>query len=141
LDQVKMSKEVLLGAVKENKERHVALYNEAVTDYKTKSLELLAVKQKEFKATADALKKKVENSDKPVLLTLPHSLLNVSEVKFPTSHEKDYDKIIRMLELSVDEQITLSDQDFEQYVLDQWSWKGEFETVFSSNKLYGVSSK
>jgi hypothetical protein len=40
----------------------------------------------------------------------------------PEDHTKDYDRVIRMLQLSVDENIELDERDVEVYVLDRWSW-------------------
>lgn len=41
----------------------------------------------------------------------------------PTDQTKEYDSAIAMLEMSVDETISLEEHDFRCYVLDQWSWK------------------
>lgn len=40
----------------------------------------------------------------------------------PEDHTKDYDRVIRMLELSVEDNIELDERDVEVYVLDRWSW-------------------
>ncbi len=51
----------------------------------------------------------------------------------PSDHTDDYDRAIRMLEMSVDEEIEISQHDFAQYVMDDWSWKRDFLTT---NSLY-----
>lgn len=50
----------------------------------------------------------------------------------PIDQTSDYDRVIRMLEMSVDTEIELSEHDFAQYVLDDWSWKNQFITVNTS---------
>lgn len=49
---------------------------------------------------------------------------------------KDYDMAIGMLRMSVDEYITLEEEDYKCYVLDQWRWKQQFST---SNRGYSKS--
>jgi hypothetical protein len=38
----------------------------------------------------------------------------------PSNHVKDYDRVITMLEMSVDDTVTLDAQDFDRYVMDNW---------------------
>jgi hypothetical protein len=40
----------------------------------------------------------------------------------PSNHIKDYDRVITMLEVSVDETIILNASEFDQYVRDVWAW-------------------
>jgi hypothetical protein len=49
----------------------------------------------------------------------------------PTSHIKEYDRVLDMLEASLDEEFELSDKEFSQYVRDEWSWKTDFITTVS----------
>ena len=44
------------------------------------------------------------------------------QIPEPEDHTKDYDRVIRMLELSTEETIELSEQEVEVYVMDRWSW-------------------
>jgi hypothetical protein len=41
----------------------------------------------------------------------------------PQDHTKDYDRVLRMLELSLDNELELTQQDFAKYVMDDWEWK------------------
>jgi hypothetical protein len=45
---------------------------------------------------------------------------------FPEDHTKDYDHIIAMVEMSVDDLFELNQNDFARYVLDDWEWKAAF---------------
>ena len=49
-------------------------------------------------------------------------------IQSPEDHTKDYARVIRMLELSVDENIELDERDVEVYVLDRWSWSHNWAT-------------
>lgn len=51
----------------------------------------------------------------------------------PIDHTRDYDRVIAMLEMSVDEDIELMSHEFDQYVLDNWQWK---ELAFLTNTQY-----
>src|SRR6185295_867061 len=51
----------------------------------------------------------------------------------PQSHEKAYDQIIRMMEMSVDEEITLTCSQFACFVMDDWDWKEQWS---ASNATY-----
>ena len=48
----------------------------------------------------------------------------------PEDHTDDYDRILTMARMSVDDVLELTQEDFAMYVMDQWHWKGAFtETV------------
>jgi hypothetical protein len=40
----------------------------------------------------------------------------------PRDHTSDYDRVIMMLEMSVDDTIVLDANEFDQYVRDVWAW-------------------
>ncbi len=44
----------------------------------------------------------------------------------PRDHTRDYDRVILMLELAETERITLSEQEFSCFVLDEWGWRSDF---------------
>ncbi len=44
------------------------------------------------------------------------------ELPEPQDHSSDYDRVIGMLEMSTDNEIELSEADFERYVRDEWEW-------------------
>lgn len=56
----------------------------------------------------------------------------------PQDHTRDYDRVVAMLEMSKDETISLSAQEFESYVMDRWTWARQFGQTVSS---YGVNNK
>ena len=106
---VKIDKKKLLAIVRENKEKHVAEYNESVTDFKDLAIRI-ATKNLEIANTGDL--DKISR-----IKTIPQA---------PTSHEKEYERAIRMLELSVEKEIEVEEDIFNQLVLDEWAWKHQF---------------
>ena len=45
----------------------------------------------------------------------------------PTSSEDSYRTALEMLELEVNENVTISEQEFKQYIKDEWHWSRSFE--------------
>jgi hypothetical protein len=43
----------------------------------------------------------------------------------PVDHTSDYDRVIAMLNMSVDSEIELDEDQFECFVLDQWGWSAK----------------
>lgn len=52
----------------------------------------------------------------------------------PEDHTKDYQCVIGMLELSLDDEINLGQREYAQYVDDEWGWKEEF---VRTSTMYG----
>lgn len=113
---VKVDKVELLEIVRENKKKHIKEYDESVKDYK--------------KAAVKIAKEHVE-------LAKTGDLEQIAKIKAmpgkPTSYEKEYDRAIRMLELSVEDQLEIESDVFNQLVLDEWAWKNMF---VASGALY-----
>lgn len=49
----------------------------------------------------------------------------------PEDHTADYDRVILMAQMSVEDTITLSEDEFAMYVMDQWRWKQDFTDTAS----------
>lgn len=43
--------------------------------------------------------------------------------KPPEDHSEEYDVALKMMEMSVEQTIELSDQEFRQLILDDWQWR------------------
>lgn len=110
--EVIVSKDNLLSKLNANMRTHVTDYEEALDGYKEKVQERLC-----------EIKTKVGNGD--------YEDLNISLPK-PVSYESEYKRAIAMLEMSVDVHIKLSEHEFSQYVLDEWTWKQSALLVNSS---------
>ena len=117
MKSVNVRKGELLKVLRDNRETHIKEYESAMQVYK----EDVLAKLEEMLATA----KEEMSKDKPKFK------LNVNLAE-PTSYVDSYDTAIRMLEMSTDDKIELSNQEFSQYVEDNWSWKNTFSLVTGS---------
>lgn len=60
------------------------------------------------------------------------------QLDVPEDHTKDYDRLIGMLEMSIDKTVLITQQEYSQYVLDDWGWKENFTKVSTA---YAVQAK
>jgi hypothetical protein len=44
----------------------------------------------------------------------------------PESHMGDYARVLKMLEMDIKPEIMLDEQQFANYVMDEWNWKYNF---------------
>ncbi len=110
---VKVEREWLLQTVTENREAHKANWMEAMAGYRRKCIEVL-------EEQVDLLK-----SNKIRRVTF-------SEIA-PENHLREYDRVIAMLKASVEDEIQLHSNEFENYAMDMWHWK---EQWLSANTGY-----
>lgn len=111
MDEIKFKVAELLTALKANREAHRAEFEKAMSGYEVEATEQL-----------QAMIEKVKAGKRPnVYITLA----------MPQDHTKDYDRVIRMLEMSVEDTLVLSEHEFAMYVQDDWQWKGQFTTTNS----------
>jgi len=50
----------------------------------------------------------------------------------PVDHTLEYDRVIKMIELDTREEITLNENEFAQFVMDDWQWKREWVGTVSN---------
>ena len=105
----KVDKARLITILKENLDKHTKIFLEAQESYREAVIHELDSMLKDARAG-----KKIRKS-----LTLIE----------PVNQTKDYDTALKMLEMSLDDTVTLHTQEFQQYVLDDWSWKQQFTTA------------
>lgn len=106
-----------------------------ITVKKTDLLETLKLNRathfKDFEEALDGFKetakeKMQENLD---LLTSTGKVNLVVYLAVSVEHTKEYDRVIRMLEMSTADEITISEGQFTQYVMDDWNWKSQFQAT------------
>lgn len=95
---VTVKKTELIAKIKENKESHIAEYEKAVEAYKV-----------EAKRQLREQTKKLRNGELDLYLNL------VS----PVNNSSEYDKIVKMFEWELKDEVELSQGEFNQYVLDE----------------------
>ena len=120
---IKVNKGELIATVLANRGTHIAEYNSACEGYKAAAIRRIEEVASDIKAQVERLRQ--------------GEMLQVASVRFnltcPVTHEKDYDQLIKELEMSVDQIIELSSEDFGRFVMDDWEWK---ETWKASNAMY-----
>lgn len=113
MKSVKIDRTKLLETITANRTNHKVTHTEAVAAYRSKAIEELTKMLEQAKSGGEVVRH----------LTIPK----------PEEHLADYDRVIAMLEMSVDGFVELASHEFEMYVLDKWTWQDSFT---SSNKPY-----
>ncbi len=106
MENITVKKSELLEILKKNREAHRKIFEEAQIGYRNEAIRLLD------KALNDAQEGR--------------KIKTYIQLEAPIDQTKDYDRAIRMLEMSIDEEIDLSEREFAELVLDDWSWKQQF---------------
>lgn len=132
----------LLHALEQNRKKHIAEYNEAVAGYKDeayKTLEKKFVKAKQdLDRSMGLISQQIERFDPEDnelqdIITLIHGI--TINLKVPKSREYDYDVAIKMAEMEVNDNIELTQSEFQCFVMDDWDWKDDFT---NTTKLYNA---
>lgn len=106
---VKIKVAELLAVLKTNRTAHEAEYNEAVTGFSARAIAELT------KNLADAV-----NGLK---------IVRTIEAVEPKSYVDSYNTTIRMMEMSDDAVVELTQAEFSQYVEDKWTWQDSFKSI------------
>lgn len=106
MNTVKVPKTKLLTKLKTNRKKHREIFLKAQEGYRQ-----MVVEQLEEMLENARQGKKIE------------TYVNLHA---PVDQTKDYDRVISMLDMSVDKIIQLSSTEFANYVMDDWSWKEQF---------------
>jgi hypothetical protein len=115
MDKVKIKKNELLEIVTKNRAEHRSIFEKALEGYKAQVIAELEVMLAEAKS-GKRIRRHVQLEE-------------------PMDQTKEYDRVVRMLELSQDDIIELTQSEFSQYVMDDWRWKDQF---LASASTYAV---
>jgi hypothetical protein len=121
LKTVNINKIQLINILKENLKKHAEDLDKVLINYRQEMI---------IKFQDHLTMFKTANTPKDIM----ELELNMWPQK-PISHIDDYNKALRMAELSVDDVIELDEREFSKFVMDEWAWKQEFEMT---KTLYGV---
>lgn len=113
MQTVKIKKDELLGIVRTNREQHRAIFLEAQVGFRAQAV-----------AELDNMLERAKAGGR-----IPRSWSLLA----PIDQTKEYDRVLKMLEMSVDDVIELSQIDFARYVMDDWEWREQF---LASNARY-----
>ncbi len=111
METVTVRKDELRQIIEKNKAKHRAIFEKAAEGWRTQMFGQVNLYLEKLKAGKVA----------PASFYLP----------VPQDHTKDYDRILSMLDMHVEDSVVISQQDFARYAMDDWDWKREFIT--SSN--------
>lgn len=111
MQKVRINKEKLRDVVQENRNNHRDIFEKAIEGYR--------------KAVINRLEQMIDDAKANRKI---NTFVNLTQ---PEDHTEDYDQVLEMLELSVDDTIELTHSEFAQYVQDRWSWSGKFMATSS----------
>lgn len=103
---VKVNVAQALEIVRNNREQHREIFEEALEGYRQKMIVHLNLMIEEIRKG-----NRVEHS-----IRLPQ----------PVDQTKEYDRAIKMLEMSVDKEVELDETSFANFIMDDWSWSDQF---------------
>lgn len=106
LQQVRVSKKFLLEKLHENREAHRKTFEEALEGWHQEILKVLEAQIERVKA---------DKRHNPQW-----------NVPMPQDHTREYDKVIDLIEASLDDEFELAMIEFNCYVRDDWGWKADF---------------
>ncbi len=124
--EVKVKRDELLKVLKTNRQQHILEYNEACKGYRAAALARIDEVFNDVRGQVNRLKE----GQTIAVVGLSFGL------DVPQSHEKAYDQIIKMMEMSVDSEILLTSGQFACFVMDDWDWK---EVWKMSNLKYSAT--
>ena len=104
MQKVNVKKTELLETLRVNCDHHREEFLVALECYRLEAIEVLE------EAIDDAKKGK--------------RIMTATHLTEPMDMTREYKKVIKMLEMSVDEEIELTNTEFQNYVCDDWSWSG-----------------
>jgi hypothetical protein len=115
--QITVDKGDLLGALMENRRKHRTVFEAALEGYQGRLQEILE----------DKIKMIAQGKLPDIRITLIQ----------PEDHTTDYDRIIKMAQMHQGETFDLDEQQFAQYVMDDWGWKRQW---LETNTAYAAGS-
>jgi hypothetical protein len=106
MEKIKVNKAELISTLEKNKARHRKIFEEACAGYEKEVIRQL---QDQLKRAKAGIRRSIYIS-----------------IEAPVDQTKEYDRAIAMLNMSIDNEVMLSEKNFQCYVLDDWSRKQAF---------------
>jgi hypothetical protein len=116
--KARMSTDALIATLEANRAQHRVIFGEALEGWRREAI-------KWFNARVRALR----NGDTGV-----GTYFNLTR---PVDHTKDYDVALAMLHATEDDTLVLDENEFRQYVQDEWGWKKSWVV---SNSMYSATA-
>jgi hypothetical protein len=106
METVRVTRDDFISKVENNKAGHRATFESALDGYRDRAIHELERRVRHVR----------EGRAFDLSFRLPE----------PEDHTADYDRVLEMARMSVDDVVELTESEFAQYVLDQWHWKANF---------------
>lgn len=146
MNRVVIEKYKLLNILKQNKAKHDEILKDALAGYWTLATEKVNNKKKEFSQALKEVKsdfdhviskleeriKEREKFDDVLTIQIFFKYNKDLGLKYPEDHSSDYNRAIRLVELSAYDKVSLDETEFERYVMNNWEWKQSFITTNSA---------
>ena len=118
MQTITVSKGELLAVLNVNRNNHREVFEAAIAGFRESVVDRLAflIRQLERKGQIPSL-----------YIDLPT----------PEDHTKDYDRVIKMIEMHIGDTFELTEKDFQGYVMDDWNWKRQF---LDTSKTYAAAT-
>jgi len=120
MKQVRVKKEELLSILRKNKAEHRDIFLKAQVKFREAAIEEL-----------DRMLKAAREGQ-------PFVLERIARLIQPKDYTGEYDRAIKMLEMSVDTAVEVTAQEFQNFVQDVWNWSRDWAL---SNSKYVQSGK
>jgi len=144
LQTIDISKQNLLDYIKKNKEKHDQLYNIALEGYRsgvytyTEKLKTVCGEYSElYSEHKKVVDSRFEEWDKngpfSCQKTPNQSIAVPTEPVFPVNKSSEYEAAIKKVELSIHDTFRLSESEFQQFIMNNWSWRAQFVNSVTSN--------
>lgn len=146
MNEVVMKKSELIDHLVANKAKHDVILAAAIAGYWETAQTRTEKRKAKFDAQLEEYRADVEREFQKVFSKiaskeeLPSHIsiraINVDAslgLVYPEDHSQDYERAIRMMQASVFDQVRLTPQEFDAYVLNNWEWKKQF---IASNTFY-----
>jgi len=114
VEKIVVSTNELLHVVEKNLKKHKTEYEEALTGWRFQQAAKLQ----------EAVNVLHDTGDVPLQVLLPK----------PTSYADQYERAICILKMSVNQEFTLDEQQFDAWVMDKWGWKQQFAMLSGAYK-------
>lgn len=113
----------LVDRVQNNRDKHVATFDEAWKGYLIEVQEQLDDCVKNYRVAVRDFKQGNGDNVEEIIQRVRKVYVNADK---PENHADEYDRVIDMLAFTDEEKITLTPQEFNQYVRDEWAWSAKF---------------
>jgi hypothetical protein len=106
VQQIEVQKSALVEQLTANRAKHRAVFEKAIEGYR-----------KEATKQLDALVTELKAGRAPKIRVI---------LPLPVDHTRDYDRVLKMLDLHIHDTYRLDEADVARYIEDDWDWKREF---------------